>query len=463
MIGSDAERLPALLRGHGDLSVHFQPVVDLTTGHTVALEALARGPAGSDLASPAALFGAARDADLLVELDWTCRALALSTAAGHVPPGCGLLVNVEPSAAAAAPPPHLAAALDAPGLPPVTAEITERALGDDPAALLGAVDDLRARGWRIALDDVGAEPASVTLLPVLQPDVVKLDLALVQALPDATAAATLQAVQAYAEQSGAAVVAEGIETAEQARYARALGARYGQGFWFARPSVLREALRRPVRPSRLSTGRRHTVPTADPAPGPAERTPFDVVARRTGARPADPGLLAVLADRLAAQAAQLEVPPVVLVTTRPGRTLPLARAGCLRALSLRSPLVGLLGTDLGPEPVPDSEVLSGSFPADDRLAREWAFVVVGAHLSAALVAQWDSPDGEPARAALTYDRALVGEAARPLLRRLEPRVADPVGARCAPGEDAGLAHLLEAHPLPPVDLLASASRSALAP
>lgn len=93
------------------------------------------------------------------------------------------------------------------------AEITERALTHNPAELLRAVRLMRACGCGIALDDVGAVSYSLALLPFLVPDVIKLDMSLVQAWPDADQARILTAVSAYAERTGATVPAEGIETA----------------------------------------------------------------------------------------------------------------------------------------------------------------------------------------------------------------------------------------------------------
>ena len=75
----------------------FQPLIDLETRHVLGYEALARGPIGSALESPAALFGAAWRAGRVAELDWTCRAAAFTEAVrgGLVPP-VTLFVNADP-------------------------------------------------------------------------------------------------------------------------------------------------------------------------------------------------------------------------------------------------------------------------------------------------------------------------------------------------------------------------------
>ena len=176
------------------------------------------------------LFAAARSAGRVHELDRLCQARALQTAldAGVAAP-FGLFVNVEPAAVSGIEPPTaLLAALRERGIGLVI-ELTERALTDDPARLLALADWARAAGWGVALDDVGADPDSLALMPFLRPDVVKLNLHLVQQRPDEAVAEIMTAVTAYAEQSGAHILAEGIETAEHEQMARSLGATLGQG------------------------------------------------------------------------------------------------------------------------------------------------------------------------------------------------------------------------------------------
>src|SRR5204863_201334 len=83
-------------------------------------------------------------------------------------------------------------------------------------------------GWSVALDDVGANSDSLTLMPFLHPEFVKLDLRLVQQRRDADVATIMTTVTAYAEQSGAHVLAEGIETEVHEYTARSFGATLGQ-------------------------------------------------------------------------------------------------------------------------------------------------------------------------------------------------------------------------------------------
>src|SRR4051812_27889225 len=231
--------LAALLAAGGARSV-YQPVVRLPERRVVAYEALARGPVGSALETPGALFAAAGAEGVVAELDWACRIAAMRGALdGGLHPATALLVNVEPDVLDATAP-----AADAPLLRraeerlTLIAEITERRLADKPAELLRAVAALRRRGWGFALDDVGADWRSIALMPFLRADVVKLDMRLVQEPFGADAAAVVRAVRAYADDTGAAVLAEGIETEEHERRALSWAAALGQGGLYGRPGPL---------------------------------------------------------------------------------------------------------------------------------------------------------------------------------------------------------------------------------
>jgi len=184
---------------------------------------------------------AAHAAGLEHEIEWECQRAALQGALdGKLAQGQALFVNFEPRLLKADQPEHVLGLLDA-ALDrfSVFAEVTERSLTDRPAELLAAVERLRLRGVGVALDDVAADPRSLALMPFLAPDVIKLDLRLVQENPSRQIAEIVHAVGGEAECTGALVLAEGIETEEHRRTALALGARYGQGWLFGRPGELR--------------------------------------------------------------------------------------------------------------------------------------------------------------------------------------------------------------------------------
>lgn len=114
-------------------------------------------------------------------------------------------------------------------------EITERAVAARPAELLWTAGWIREQGWAIALDDVGAEKASLALMPFLRPEIIKLDLSLIHREPSREGVRTISGVLAEAESTGARIIAEGIETLEHLDRALALGATLGQGWLFGRP------------------------------------------------------------------------------------------------------------------------------------------------------------------------------------------------------------------------------------
>lgn len=219
----------------------YQPVVDLVTDEITGYEALARGPRGTPLERPDALFAAAAAAGSTAALDRLCREVAIQGARGRLGGSLSLFVNVEPVAAG-----HherqFAASTELSGAFRVVAELTERDLTARPAELLRMVEAFRALGCGIALDDVGADPASLALLPLLRPDVIKLDLRLVQHRPTEAIAEIFSAVNAEAERTNAVVLAEGIETEEHRCIARSLGATLGHGWLLGRPATLPETM-----------------------------------------------------------------------------------------------------------------------------------------------------------------------------------------------------------------------------
>ncbi|WP_432991142.1 EAL domain-containing protein [Dactylosporangium sp. CA-233914] len=218
----------------------FQPIVELGRLRPVGLEALARGPAGSPLWRARDLFAAAVAAGRLAELDALCAERALETARAAGPPPPLLFVNAEPAVVDRAMSARLLELMS--GDPPfrIVLEYTERALSARPAALLQLAAAVQAHGHGLALDDVGADPMSLAFLPLLEPEVVKLDLSLLRAPHAPRTVEVVSAVSAVAERTGAMIVAEGIETPDDLANARALGAHWGQGLLFGGPAPIAE-------------------------------------------------------------------------------------------------------------------------------------------------------------------------------------------------------------------------------
>jgi EAL domain-containing protein (putative c-di-GMP-specific phosphodiesterase class I) len=235
--GSDAAAVERLLRER-DVHPVFQPIVELTSGAVVGVEALARGPAGSDLHSPAQLFAAATRAGLLSEIDQLCATRALEAArAAAATPGL-VFVNAEPAVLDRPLTPELIAVINSGLTFRIVLEFTERALTGQPARLLQITDVTRSWGNLIALDDVGVEPASLAFMPLITPDVIKLDMSLLRSPDRPDTVDTAAAVADHAHRTGAVIIAEGIETEADRATAAALGAHWGQGWLLGRPGPL---------------------------------------------------------------------------------------------------------------------------------------------------------------------------------------------------------------------------------
>ncbi|HEX4483069.1 MAG TPA: EAL domain-containing protein [Solirubrobacteraceae bacterium] len=396
----------------------YQPLVDLYSGETIGYEALARGPEGSRLERPDALFEAAQVAGLEREVEWECQRAALQ---GGLDAGLGvgqsLFVNLEPRLLRSERPAALAELLGA-ALErfDVIAEFTERSLTDRPAELLAAVERLRRRGVGIALDDVGSDPRSLALMPFLAPDVIKLDLRLVQENATRRLAEIVHAVSAEAERTGALVLAEGIETEQHRRTALALGARYGQGWMFGRPGELRPSGAR----------RKSALSSASHARQLDRVSPFETVAAHRSVRRGNKRLLLALSMQIEAQAHGLGSSAVILSNFQQARFFTAKTAARYSAMAARSALVGALGVGLCEQPA--DGVRGVALDQADPLRGEWDVTVIAPHFAMAFVARERDEDAgadveDMERSfdfATTYDRELAVAAARAMMSRVAP-------------------------------------------
>jgi diguanylate cyclase (GGDEF)-like protein/PAS domain S-box-containing protein len=413
--GAAAGELDRILAA-ADVTAVYQPIVDLASGELLAYEALARGPEGSPLHRPDRLFATAHATGRAVELDWACRIVAVR---GALESGLGrdasLFLNAEPVAIGTPCPPAHAELWDrAQRELDLVIEITERAVTARPAELIGTIADARGAGHGIALDDLGADVRSLALLPLVEPDIIKLDLRLVQDRPSTDQAAIVSAVAAEHERTGAQILAEGIETDEHVAIARTLGASLGQGWKFGRPGPLPQA---GARPSRV---RRKAV-AAPELPG---DTPFAVVSGVRETSAATKRLLLPMSLHLEQRALRIGEGAVILSAFQDARHFTKATVRRYEALARRSSLVAAFGVGLPEEPV--HGVRGAWLDADDALAGEWSVVVLGPHFAGALVAtdlgDADRPEGDRRFTfATVYDRGLVIAAARTLLSRIAPR------------------------------------------
>lgn len=225
------------------LVVAFQPIVDAQTLDRIdGYEALVRAvDRSSGPIAPARLLSAARDAGLAPELDHQVHDLAASTVSLFAPDQ-RLFINMTPTTAC-----HRELGLDAlraaaerwdidPGR--VVVELTECEQAPDIKELRGIVDRAHESGFALALDDLGAGFSNLNLIHELQPDIIKLDMALVRDIHrDRVKAAIAETTLDMAKQLGITTVAEGIEQIEEFAWVRDRGVEYAQGFLLGRPRV----------------------------------------------------------------------------------------------------------------------------------------------------------------------------------------------------------------------------------
>ncbi|WP_114374334.1 sensor domain-containing phosphodiesterase [Elioraea thermophila] len=236
-----AEGLRARIRRRG-FRLLFQPVVELAGRQTHHFEALIRPTPAADgqPEAPQTFVTLVEAAGLSAELDLAVAALARDS----VTASRASLVAVKVSALSlgdASFRSSLAATLDAvPELQQrLMFEIAEPAEIADAEVLRAAVDLLRTRGFLVALDDVGSAAASLRWLRAVRFDFAKIDGALIRAAVTAERDRDVLAQTIdLCRQTGAAVIAERIETEEDARLVRELGATHGQGHLFGKPGHL---------------------------------------------------------------------------------------------------------------------------------------------------------------------------------------------------------------------------------
>ena len=390
----------------------FQPIVALRDRATVGFEALARWPELDDC-SPRRVFERADDMGLADVLDRSCVDGSVAAALQYpLARGSLLCVNVEPSTGYVGrdDSPVLARGHEQLNL---VFEITERTPLAHPSSLLRKVAAVRADGFAVALDDVGAHPDSLALLDIVLPEVIKLDLALMQAQPTRAQAKTLAAVLAHHERTDAVILAEGIETDEHLEQALAVGATLGQEYLFGRPGPLVEDVGGTWSPAART--QRHN---------PGTGSPFDLVAGTSPVRTARKQTLTGFSRHIETQAAMAVDAPMVLVALQRDQYFTDAVGARYRDLATSCPMVAVFGQDM-PQDL-GSGVRGVELPANDPLCIEWTVVALGPHHAAALIAREHDDNQQRGRSdedrrfdfVITHDRALVAAAARNLLARM---------------------------------------------
>jgi diguanylate cyclase (GGDEF)-like protein len=230
------EQVEALLRSMEERTFKFayQPIVDVEKWVPFGYEALAR-PMHARLPNPKVLFDTAESSGQIRALGRVLRDLCVAPL-GELDESCALFVNLHPHEL------HDPRLLDSDNpmckqARRVILEITESAELGDVGRTREVIGRLRAQGFRIAVDDLGAGYSGLNSLSLLEPDYVKLDIEMVRALRASDRMRRLvEHILDFAHGEGMKVVAEGIESQEEMTVVRSLGVTLMQGYYFARPA-----------------------------------------------------------------------------------------------------------------------------------------------------------------------------------------------------------------------------------
>ena len=216
----------------------FQPIVDTDTGRAFAYEALVRGVDG---AGAYEVLSSVNETNRYA-FDQACRVRAIegAMAAGLMQGDAKLSINFLPNAVYS----PLAciqltlATASTVGMPVdrLIFEFTENEQMGSPQHVSSIIDTYKKIGFTVAIDDFGAGHSGLDMFARFVPDEIKLDMELVRGIDqDRRRRAIVRAVVKMCAELDTLVIAEGIETAEEALALRDLGVRYHQGFWYARP------------------------------------------------------------------------------------------------------------------------------------------------------------------------------------------------------------------------------------
>lgn len=234
------------LFGAENIVCHYQPILELTTGRVKGCEVLTRLQDQGALIYPDKFIPALTRGKLTWEFDAAASKKALQELARYLPAQRDFTValnffpkNLQRDILHA----HLQDALRSIGRTDlkIELEVTEYEFSPE---MVPELSRLKADGYFISIDDFGTGYSNLGMVKRASPDYLKIDRSFVFEMEDATVRSSLiPEIIAIARAVGSEVIAEGIETAAQARLLRELGVEYGQGYYFARPMALVDFLR----------------------------------------------------------------------------------------------------------------------------------------------------------------------------------------------------------------------------
>jgi EAL domain-containing protein (putative c-di-GMP-specific phosphodiesterase class I) len=223
----------------GGMTVDLQPIIDLESGEAVSVEALARF--ANYPYSVEGWFAQAHEAGCgpELEIDAVVNAYRLLD---PLPRPLTLAINATPDVACSDALLEVVTGVDPSR---IVVEITEHRRASEPLMVAPAIRRLKSRGVQVAIDDAGTGYSDLRQILELQPDIVKLDRALVDRVHvDSVKVALVQALVAFAKDTGMRLVAEGISNFAIRDALRELHVDFGQGYALGRPEPAEEVIAR---------------------------------------------------------------------------------------------------------------------------------------------------------------------------------------------------------------------------
>jgi diguanylate cyclase (GGDEF)-like protein len=227
----------------GGLQVWYQPKIALSGGACVGVEALLRWPAvgGGFVQTPDVFIPLAEYSGLIVELgDWVleqaCR--SYSDFARLAPGRFSVAVNVSmPQFRQGGFVGRISELMASCGIPRggLELEVTESVAMDEPKVVTASLSAVREVGVKVAIDDFGTGYSSLAHLRELPIDCLKIDRAFIKEISGGKGGMFAETIVALGQKLGMSIVAEGVETEEQAGFLRGMGCHMAQGFLYAKP------------------------------------------------------------------------------------------------------------------------------------------------------------------------------------------------------------------------------------
>jgi EAL domain-containing protein (putative c-di-GMP-specific phosphodiesterase class I) len=235
----------------GELRLYYQPIVELATDRTAGLEALLRWQHPErGLLAPAAFMRVAEETGVIAAIGaWVVREAAGQLAAWQreLPGGPALRMSVNVSTRELADPDfpeRLAEVLRQAGPAPdsLRVEVSESTMMRNAESVIPVLERLRDLGVRTFMDDFGTGYSSLSWLHRFPVSVLKVDRTFVERLPrEPDAVEIVRTIVALARTLDLEIIAEGVESGEQAALLREMGCHYAQGFFYAGPLTVEQA------------------------------------------------------------------------------------------------------------------------------------------------------------------------------------------------------------------------------